>query len=173
VSRRDVNDLGMPEGTAAADVDPGQQSAAGPTRRAAVVIHPAKRDDMDGFQAAVRKAMVELGWAEPLWLETRPDDTGERLAREAVRSGVNLVLAGGGDGTITACVGGVAGSRIPLGVLPCGTGNLLARNLALPLSLDEALTVALTGSDRRLDVGAEVGDSRPVRQVPSGQPRRR
>jgi hypothetical protein len=59
----------MQEETAAADVDPGQQSAAGPTRRAAVVIHPAKHDDMDGFQAAVRKAMTELAWAEPLWLE--------------------------------------------------------------------------------------------------------
>ena len=122
-----------------------------------MVIHPAKHDDMDTFQAVVRKAMTELGWAEPLWLETRPDDTGERLAREAVRSGVDLVLASGGDGTITACVGGVAGSGIPLGVLPCGTGNLLARNLALPLSLDEALTVALTGSDRRLDVGTANG----------------
>jgi diacylglycerol kinase family enzyme len=147
----------MQEETAAADVDPGQQSAAGLTRRAAVVIHPAKHDDMDGFRAVVRTAMAELGWAEPLWLETRPDDTGERLAREAVRSGVDLVLASGGDGTVTACVGGVAGSGIPLGVLPCGTGNLLARNLGLPLSLDEALTVALTGSDRRLDVGTANG----------------
>jgi diacylglycerol kinase family enzyme len=157
VSRRDVNDLGTQEETAAADVDPGQQSAAGPTRRAAVVIHPAKHDDMDGFRAVVRTAMAELGWAEPLWLETRPDDTGERLAREAVRSGVDLVLASGGDGTVTACVGGVAGSGVPLGVLPCGTGNLLARNLGLPLSLDEALTAALTGSDRRLDVGMANG----------------
>jgi diacylglycerol kinase (ATP) len=94
-----------------------------------------------------------LAGAEPFWVETRPDETGERLAREAVRSGVDLVLASGGDGTITACVGRVAGSRVPLAVLPCGTGNLLARNLGLPLSVDEALAVALTGSDRRLDVG--------------------
>jgi YegS/Rv2252/BmrU family lipid kinase len=122
-------------------------------RRAAVVIHPAKHDDIDGFRATVNKAMADRGWPEPLWLETRPDDTGERLAREAVRSGVDLVLASGGDGTITACAGGIAGTGVPLGVLPCGTGNLLARNLGLPLSLDEALAVALTGSNRRLDVG--------------------
>ena len=128
-------------------------------KRAAVVIHPGKHDDLDGFRTVVRKAMTELDWAEPLWLETRPDDTGERLAREAVRSGVDLVLASGGDGTITACAGGVAGSGVPLGVLPCGTGNLLARNLGLPLSLDEALTVALTGSDRRLDMG--IANDRP------------
>jgi YegS/Rv2252/BmrU family lipid kinase len=74
-----------------------------------------------------------------------------------VRSGVDLVLASGGDGTITACVGGIAGTGVPLGVLPCGTGNLLARNLGLPLSLDEALAVALTGSNRRLDVGTANG----------------
>jgi diacylglycerol kinase (ATP) len=147
------------EETAATNLDdPGHTSAdAGTVRRAAVVIHPAKHDDIDGFRAAVRKAMVDLGWAEPLWLETRPDETGERLAREAVRSGVDLVLASGGDGTITACVGGVAGSGVPLAVLPCGTGNLLARNLGLPLSLDEALAVALTGSDRLLDVGTANG----------------
>jgi YegS/Rv2252/BmrU family lipid kinase len=126
-------------------------------KRAAVVIHPAKHDDIDAFRATVNQAMADRGWAEPLWRQTRPDDTGGRLAREAVRSGVDLVLASGGDGTVTACVGGVAGSGVPLGVLPCGTGNLLARNLGLPLSLDEALAVALTGSDRRLDVGAANG----------------
>jgi diacylglycerol kinase family enzyme len=101
--------------------------------------------------------MADRGWAEPLWLETRPDDTGERLAREAVRSGADLVLASGGDGTITACVGAIAGSGVPLGVLPCGTGNLLAHNLGLPLWPDEALAVALPGSDRRLDGGAATG----------------
>jgi YegS/Rv2252/BmrU family lipid kinase len=141
------------ESAAAAMAGLGRETAAGPMRRAAVVMHPGKHDDMDGFRAVVRKAMTDLGWAEPLWLETTPDDTGERMAREAVQRGVDLVIASGGDGTITACVGGVAGSGIPLGVLPTGTGNLLARNLGLPLSLAEALTVALTGSDRPVDVG--------------------
>src|ERR1700691_4672925 len=101
--------------------------------------------------------MTGQGWAEPLWLETTPDDTGERLARMAVASGVDLVISSGGDGTVTACAAGVAGSGIPLGVLPSGTGNLLARNLGLPLQADAALAVALTGAERRLDVGVANG----------------
>jgi diacylglycerol kinase family enzyme len=126
-------------------------------KRAAVIVHPRKHHDLEGFRAGVTKAMTGLGWAEPLWLETSPDDTGERLARLAVAYGVDLVISSGGDGTVTACAGGVAGSGIPLGVLPSGTGNLLALNLGLPLNLDAALTVALTGAGRRLDVGAANG----------------
>src|SRR3984957_4972678 len=141
------------ETAAAEPADLGQRSAK-KLRRAAVVIHPAKHDDLENVRALIRAGLADLGWeAEPLWLETRPDETGERLTRDAVQAGVDLVLASGGDGTVSACAGGIAGSGIPLGVLPCGTGNLLARNLGLPLSVDEALTVALTGSDRRLDVG--------------------
>jgi diacylglycerol kinase (ATP) len=64
--------------------------------RAAVVVHPGKPHDLEGFRAAVVKAMADLGWAAPLWLETSPGDTGERLAGEAVRSGVDLVIASGG-----------------------------------------------------------------------------
>src|ERR1700727_215442 len=97
--------------------------------------------------------MTGRGGPEPLWVETAPDDTVERLARMAVESGVDLVISSGGDGTVTACAGGVAGSGIALGVLPSGTGNLLARNLGLPLQADAALAVALTGAERRLDVG--------------------
>lgn len=54
--------------------------AAGRMRRAAVVVHPGKHHDLEGFRAAVVKAMADLGWAAPLWLETSPGDTGERLA---------------------------------------------------------------------------------------------
>ena len=124
-----------------------------------MVVHPGKHADLGAFRAVVHKAMADLGWTEPLWLETSLEDPGGGLARQAVRVGVDLVLASGGDGTVTACVDGVAGTGVPLGVLPCGTGNLLARNLGLPLGLDEALAGALTGTDRRLDVG--VANGRP------------
>ena len=131
----------------------------GRARRAAVVVHPGKQADLDAFRAVVGKAMSGLGWDEPLWLETTPEETGEGLARAAVAGGADLVLASGGDGTITACVAGLAGTGVPLGVLPAGTGNLLARNLGLPLGLEEALAVALTGGEKLLDVG--VANGRP------------
>jgi diacylglycerol kinase (ATP) len=127
--------------------------------RAAVIFHPLKHDDLEAFRAAVCRAMTDLGWAPPLWLETRAGEPGELLVEQALRAGVDVVVASGGDGTVTGCVAGLAGSGIPLGVLPAGTGNLLARNLGLPLSRDDALAVALTGTDRRLDVG--IANGRP------------
>ena len=56
------------------------------------------------------------------------------------------------------CVGELADSDIPLGILPAGTANLLAKNLDIPISLDGALKVALHGDERRLDVGVMNGE---------------
>ncbi len=121
--------------------------------RATVVVNPTKLGDQRGFEAAVGSAMTEHGWSEPVWQETTPGQTGAEQARAAVRDGADLVLACGGDGTITAAAAGLAGSGVPLAVIPLGTGNLLARNLGLPLDLGQALTIALTGNNRSLDVG--------------------
>jgi len=121
--------------------------------RATVVVNPVKLDDPEKFKTAVGSAMTEHGWSEPVWRETTPEQTGEEQARAAVQDGADLVLACGGDGTVTAAAAGLAGSGVPLAVIPLGTGNLLARNLGLPIDLGEALTIALTGTNRPLDVG--------------------
>ncbi len=122
-----------------------------------MVLNPVKLDDAEKFRAAVSAAMTEHGWSEPIWLETTPGDPGEGQARLAVKDGADRVLAGGGDGTVTATAAGLADTGIPVAVIPFGTGNLLARNLGLPIDLGEALTVALTGCDRQLDVGSANG----------------
>jgi YegS/Rv2252/BmrU family lipid kinase len=121
--------------------------------RAAVIVNPAKFADVARFRAQVRAAMAERGWGEPVWLATTPADPGEGQARTAVAGGADLVLACGGDGTVTACAAGLAGSGTPMAIVPAGTGNLLARNLGLPLDVRGALAVALAGVNRELDVG--------------------
>ncbi len=121
--------------------------------QAAVVVNPTKLDDDEAFRKSVRRVMDDHGWDEPLWLETTPEDPGRGQAQSAVSAGVDLVLACGGDGTVTACAEGVAETGVPLGIIPLGTGNLLARNLGLPTGLDEALAVALGGVQQPIDAG--------------------
>ncbi len=120
---------------------------------AAVVVNPLRLPRPDALRAAAGAALAAAGFGPPLWLETAAADQGAGAARAALDAGARLVLACGGDGTITACAGVLAGSGVPLAVLPSGTGNLLARNLGLPRRLQPALAVALSGRDRRLDVG--------------------
>jgi diacylglycerol kinase (ATP) len=121
--------------------------------RAAVVVNPTKVQDGEAFRESVRQVMDKHGWDEPLWLETTPEDPGRGQAESAVAAGADLVLACGGDGTVTACAEGVAGTGTPLAIIPKGTGNLLARNLGLPMGTDEALAVALGDVQRPVDAG--------------------
>jgi YegS/Rv2252/BmrU family lipid kinase len=78
-----------------------------------------------------------------------------QAAEKAVAEGVGLIVAGGGDGTISCVAGAVAGTRTKLGVLPLGTLNHFARDLGIPVDLDEAAKLIASGRTRRVDV-AEV-----------------
>src|ERR1051326_3220756 len=106
------------------------------TRRAAVVANPTKHDDVTRLRDIVRAAMSEHGWDEPTWLETTAEEPGACQAAQAVRDGVDLVIACGGDGTVTACAEGVAGSGVPLGILALGTRNPLPPQPRPPPDLD-------------------------------------
>ncbi len=128
-----------------------------------LVVNPAKVDDAEALRAQVGRRCQALGWPDPEVAGTTEDDPGEGMARTAVRAGAELVLSAGGDGTVTSVARGLAGTGIPLGVLPLGTGNLLARNLDLPLDLAAALEVALCGRPRRIDLGTAAKDGEDAR----------
>lgn len=119
----------------------------------AFVANPSKPDVAE-LRAAVRKAAAEQYLPEPMWLETTVEDPGVGQARAAVEAGVDLVVAVGGDGTVRAVAEALAGTGVPMGLMPLGTGNLLARNLDIPLNDPlAALQLAIDGRDCPIDVG--------------------
>lgn len=124
-------------------------------RRAAVVYNPLKVPDLTDMTERVEAFMSRNGWAEPLWLETTQDDPGVGMCERAVHDECDVVFVCGGDGTVMAAVTALAGCEMPLAILPAGTGNLLARNLDLPLNdEEEALRIGISGRTKEIDVAA-------------------
>ena len=83
---------------------------------------------------------------------TRPGDASE-LARKGVADGVDIIAVYGGDGTTMTAVRGMAGTPVVLGLIPGGTGNILAGNLRIPRSPTKAAELLATGTPRAIDLG--------------------
>jgi len=126
------------------------------TGECVAIVHPLKSGGLDAATDRLSRWAHAAGVPTPHVVTTTPDSHGTEQARDAVAAGADLVLAWGGDGTVRAIAEGLADSGVPLGVVPAGTGNLLARNLGIPLSLGDAATVAFEGADRRVDI-LEIG----------------
>lgn len=76
-----------------------------------------------------------------------------RLVRRALSSDARAVVAGGGDGTVSAVASQLIGTRLALGVLPLGTLNHFAKDLGVPLNLEDAARTVCEGREVRVDVG--------------------
>ena len=87
----------------------------------------------------------------------RPGDA-TRIAAEAANDGFNEVIVSGGDGTLNEALQGLLGTGVRLGILPTGTGNVLARELKLPLSARQAAEVIARGRVRRIHLGCAMDD---------------
>jgi diacylglycerol kinase (ATP) len=123
-----------------------------PPKRCAVIYNPVKVTDWLTFRRHVEYELSKRGWEKAIWLETTVDDPGRAMTAQAVADGVDLVLGAGGDGTIRVICSGLADSGIPFGLIPAGTGNLLARNIGIPLDEGVALDVAFDGYDMPIDL---------------------
>jgi len=109
--------------------------------------------------ALCRQECKRHGWDAEVLL-TEKAEAGVSAANGAALDGADLVVAVGGDGTVRGCAEGLAGTGVPLAIVPHGTANLLARTLGVPLHHPKAaLTAALDagGTDRRIDLAVADG----------------
>ena len=121
--------------------------------RAALIVNPIKAD-APRLIGLLRAHSATAGWQEPRIIETTVEDPGQEATRAALDEEPAAVLVAGGDGTVRAVSEAMAGSGVPLAIVPSGTGNLLARNLGLPLDdQTAALDAALGGARQPVDIG--------------------
>ena len=121
--------------------------------RALLISNPAAARTDARAIAAVRNVLHGGGWAVELAVTTAAGDA-RRLAERGRDEGFEAVLSYGGDGTAMQIAGAIAGTGIPLGLLPGGTGNVLAGNLRLPRQPVAAAQAILRRTPITIDLGA-------------------
>jgi diacylglycerol kinase (ATP) len=121
--------------------------------KVAFIANPTKPGMAEAREQALRACSIRY-MPQPMWLFTTPEDPGGDAARQAIEAGADVVVALGGDGTVRAVAAELAGTGIPLAIIPMGTGNLFARNVELPLGdIPSLLRIALEGENLSMDVG--------------------
>jgi YegS/Rv2252/BmrU family lipid kinase len=83
----------------------------------------------------------------------KPKEEATPLAKQAVKDGYDMVIAMGGDGTLEAVLRGMVGRKTPMGIIPTGTQNNIAKSLGIPLDLEEACALIASKHIRKIDVG--------------------
>lgn len=120
--------------------------------RAVLITNPAAARTTHLGVQTVSRVLRSAGWQLEVLATTGPGDA-RRLAEYAVRDGVELVAVQGGDGTTMQAAAALVGTDVALGLVPGGTGNLLAGNLRIPRNVERAARVLVSGGRRRLDLG--------------------
>jgi diacylglycerol kinase (ATP) len=122
-----------------------------------LIVNPASGQ---GKAAREKRRLLELVSNMPhihTRLTSGPDDA-RKFAAEAAQHGYNLVIAAGGDGTINQVINGIGDSGVTLGIIPLGTGNVLAHELDIPRNdIVKALRVIGHGRIRSIDLGEANG----------------
>ncbi|MDX3107882.1 diacylglycerol/lipid kinase family protein [Nonomuraea angiospora] len=122
----------------------------------AVVAH--RKKTLGAGLDRLRVLITEEGVGELLWYEVPKSKKAPKKVRQALDQGAELVFVWGGDGMVQRCADAMAGSGVPMAVLPAGTANLFAANLGIPADLDEAVRIGFHGRREKLDLGVLNGE---------------
>jgi len=122
----------------------------------AVIAHTGKT--MGGGLTELRSTLALEGVTDPLWYEIPKSRKAPKRAKRALEEGADLVMVWGGDGTVQRCVDALAGSGVPIAIIPAGTANLFASNLGIPKDIAKAVQIGLHGERRPIDVGRINGE---------------
>ncbi|PYO29087.1 MAG: hypothetical protein DMD73_03260 [Gemmatimonadetes bacterium] len=120
--------------------------------RALLIANPAAARTDARAVTAIRDTLRRGGWTVEVRATAQAGDA-RRFAREATEQGFDALVCYGGDGTAMEIAAGAVDGRIPLGLVPGGTGNLLAGNLRLPRDPAAAARVILAGRTATIDLG--------------------
>jgi YegS/Rv2252/BmrU family lipid kinase len=129
-------------------------------RKVAVVAH--QRKTLGGGLDELRRRITDEGVDELLWYEVPKSRKAPKQVHKAIKAGVDLLVVWGGDGIVQRSIDVLArekgGAKIPIAIMPAGTGNLLASNLGIPTDLEKAVELAFHGRRRRIDLGRLNGE---------------
>jgi undecaprenyl-diphosphatase len=120
--------------------------------RALIITNPAAARTRPGVVSVIVETFRTGGWNVDVAATSGPGDA-RRLAQEGVTAGVDAVVVFGGDGTTMQAAASLVGTEVNLGLIPGGTGNLLAGNLRIPNSPARATAALLKARPRRIDLG--------------------
>jgi YegS/Rv2252/BmrU family lipid kinase len=120
--------------------------------RALLITNPAAARTQPRAVEAVMRTLRGAGWSAEVAATVGPGDA-RTLAEYGVKDGVDVVAVFGGDGTTMQAAAALVGTDVALGVIPGGTGNLLAGNLRIPASPERAARALVAGKPRPFDLG--------------------
>ena len=120
-------------------------------QRVAVVLNPIKTRAGEA-KGIIQRGCLAAGWENPVFFETSAEDPGYSQVKAALAYKPDVVLVGGGDGTVRVVAESLAHTDVAMGLIPLGTGNLLARNVDLDVNdLHASVNTALFGRQRYID----------------------
>lgn len=120
--------------------------------RALVITNPAAARTQPHAVESLMRTLRSAGWEAEVLATGGPGDA-KRLAEYGVAEGVDVVAVFGGDGTTMQAAAALVGTEVSLGVIPGGTGNLLAGNLRIPASPERAARALVTARPKPFDLG--------------------